>query len=259
MKKNYALITGASGGLGKAMAQTFAANGHNLVLIARSLDKLAEIKTDLEHKFGVSVMVLNADITLENAAENIFKQLENSEITVNILVNNAGLGKFGMFDTIEIKYDEEAINLNIMALVKFTKLALALMLRDNGGKILNIGSIGGFQPVPTLNIYAATKAFVLSFSNALHYEYKHKNISVSVLCPGPFHSNFMSVANMEKSNNFKGNLMTAGQIAQIGYRGLMKNKPVIIPGFMNKLFYILGGLVPDKLRMAMAAKMIEEQ
>ncbi len=229
-----ALITGASGGIGEAFAQIFAENKYNLVLVARSQEKLNRIANELESRYQINVTVLVQDLSKPNTASKIYTEINEKEIVIDTLINNAGFGDFGDFADEDLIVATEMINLNITTLTEMTSLFLKDMKARNSGKILNIASTAAFQPLPRFAVYSATKAYVLHFTEALHYELKDTNIAVSVLCPGPTSTGFAKRANASKLNFLK-NGMDSKIVARIGYKGLMKNKMTIISGFKNKL------------------------
>ncbi len=240
-----ALITGASGGLGKEFAQIFAQNAYNLVLVARSEDKLHSIANDLEDKYKVKVTVLVQDLSQANSAAKIYAEVQNRDISIDVLVNNAGFGRMGAFADEKPSTLTAMLNLNVTTLTEMTALFLPAMIARNQGKILNIASTAAFQTLPTLGTYAATKAYVLNFTEALHYELKDTNIAVTALCPGPTVTGFAKRANAETSSLFK-NAMDAKTVAQIGYTSLMKNKMTVIVGRRNKLLAYAARLVPSR-------------
>jgi short-subunit dehydrogenase len=240
------LITGASGGIGKEFATIFAQKNYNLVLVARGKDKLEQIKTDLENIYKIRVINLPFDLSKQNAAKNLSSEVKHRSIEIDILINNAGFGDYGYFMESDPAKTTEMINLNIVSLTELTALFVKEMLKKNSGKILNIASTAAFQPVPKVAAYSATKSYVLNFTEALHYELKKTEVSVSVLCPGPTSTGFKKSANMEGSNLFKRGVMNPLHVAKIGYKGLMKNKMTIIPGFKNKIMATLSNITPSR-------------
>lgn len=249
------LITGASGGIGKEIAQIFAENGNNLVLIARNKNKLEQIAKEFEINYKVRVTVLAQDLSKSNIALKIYSEIKDRGILVDILINNAGFGNFGHFVDSDLKRTTEMININITTLTEFTSLFVKDMIKINSGKILNIASTAAFQPIPKFAAYAATKSYVLHFTEALHYELKETNVSVSVLCPGPTSTGFKERANAENSNVFKSGVMNAKVVAKVGYKGLIKNKMTIIPGFKNKLMSLSHTIPSRNLLVWMIGKM----
>jgi uncharacterized protein len=194
-----ALVTGASTGIGAMFAQVLAAEGSNLVLVARSADKLHQLATDLEQQFGIQVWVILQDLTQPDAALRVYEAITQQEITVDLLVNNAGSGDYGEFGQRSHHRQSEMIKLNILSLVEMTHLILPQMQQRQSGGIINIASITGFQPVPYLAVYAATKAFIIHFSEALWAENHQTGVKVLVVCPGPTRTDFFAVADMERN------------------------------------------------------------
>lgn len=256
--RKTALITGASGGIGMEFAKIHAANGDNLVIVARSLDKLNALKRELESKFGIEALVISKDLSELNAAQEVYDTLLEKRIQVEYLINNAGFGDFGMF--YETDWDKEAqmINLNITALTHFTKLFIRDMVSRKSGKVLNVASTAAFQPGPTMAVYFATKAYVLHFSEAVNNEVRDKGVSVTALCPGPTESGFQSAASMDDSKLFKNKKVpTSAEVAAYGYRAMHQGKSVAIHGFMNAIMARSVGLVPRNLIVKIARKMQE--
>jgi uncharacterized protein len=194
-----ALITGASTGIGAVFAQELAALGSNLVLVARSEAKLHQLATDLEQRFGVQVQVIGQDLTQPNAALRVYETITQQGIALDLLVNNAGSGDYGEFAQRSPHRQSEMIKLNILSLVEMTHLVLPQMQRQGAGGIINIASITGFQPIPYLAVYAATKAFIIHFSEALWAENRQTGVQVLVVCPGPTHTDFFAAADMERN------------------------------------------------------------
>ncbi len=254
MKNNKtALITGASGGLGESFAQIFAQQGYNLVLVARSEAKMKDIAQKLEAKYHVKIMVLAQDLSQPNSAEKIYNTVKDKDIQIDTLVNNAGFGKIGAFADEPLTTLTEMLNLNITTLTEMTSLFLPKMIERNSGKILNIASTASFQPLPNFGVYAASKAYVLHLTEALHYELQDTNISVTALCPGPVHTGFAKRANAENSILFK-HAMTPRAVAEIGYKALINNKVYSVVGFKNKLMIYLSRLLPSRRITANIAK-----
>jgi len=239
MKENRvitALITGASGGIGRELAKLFAKDHHNLVLVARSAEKLAQVADQLQREFGVSVKTVALNLSASPAPEFLFDQLQREGVVVDVLVNNAGYGKFGEFAHIAVDDSLGQIQLNITALTHLTKLFLRPMIERGSGRIMNVASTAGFQPGPLMAVYYATKAYVISFSEALANELKDKGVTVTCFCPGPTDTSFQARAGMENSRLVKKVVaMDAETVARHGYRGLMKGKTLVISGFQNWL------------------------
>jgi uncharacterized protein len=255
-----ALITGASTGIGFEFAKLFAADGYNLVLIARDEQKLREIAGSLPSKFNISVKIYPKDLSVTGDIENLVHQIREDVGTIEVLVNNAGFGLSGAFVDTDLARELEMIQLNVVSLVIFTKLWAKEMVQRKGGKILNVASTAAFQPGPLMAIYYATKAFVLSFSEALAEELKESGVTVTALCPGPTATQFSKRAELEKSRLFKGGIvpvLDAATVAKIGYDGLSKGHPVVIPGLINKIGVFSVRLTPRKL-VAQIAKQLNK-
>ncbi len=233
---NIALITGASNGIGLELAKIFAANGVNLLLVARSKEKMESLAKELTTAHKVTVDVLCLDLSNYQTAKEIFDYCNTKNYYVQYLINNAGFGDFGMFANSNWQKQEQMINLNITTLTYLTRLFLPGMIANKNGKILNVASTAAFQPGPTMSVYYATKAYVLHFSEAIANELENTGVTVTALCPGATESGFQSLAAMEESKLVKGKkLPTAKEVAAYGYQSLMKGKKVAIHGFMNYL------------------------
>jgi len=231
-----ALITGASGGLGKEFARIHASKGDNLVLAARSKEKLEALKFELEKQYGVSVYVIAKDLSDQHAPKAVYEELKTRKIRVDYLINNAGFGDFGLFAETNWEKQLEMINLNVISLTYLTRLFLPDMIENKFGKILNIASTAAFQPGPTMSVYFATKAFVLSFSEAIANELKGTGVTVTALCPGATDTGFKAAAALDDSNLFKGNqIATSKEVAEFGYARMMEGKTVAIHGIVNNL------------------------
>ena len=230
-----ALVTGASGGIGEELARLFAADGHSLVLVARSRDKLSALAEELSDKHNVNARVLPADLARAEAPREIFEELQSDAVTVDALVNNAGIGSYGLFAETDAKTELDLLQINVVALTHLTKLFLPQMIARRRGYLLNVASTAAFQPGPLMAVYYASKAYVLSFSEALANETSGTGVRVSVLCPGPTETGFVAAAGMGESKLFDANVMSARAVAVEGYRGMLSGKTVVIPGLRNRL------------------------
>lgn len=229
-----ALITGASNGIGLELARIHASKGDDLVLVARSKSKLETLKVELENQYKVNVTIINKDLSESDSAEEIYEATTKQNIQIDYLINNAGFGDFGMFVETDWKKELAMINLNITTLTQFTKLYLKDMVKRKSGKIMNVASTAAFQSGPTMAVYYATKAYVLSFSEAIDNEVRDHGVTVTALCPGATESGFQAAAAMEESALVKGKkLPTAKNVAEYGYTAMMKGKTVAIHGLMN--------------------------
>lgn len=242
-----ALITGASSGIGYDLASIFAENGYNVVLVARSKDKLLALANQAQQIFGVSAYVLQKDLTRPDSPIEIRKELDRAGIHIDVLVNNAGFGLLGRFGTSDNGEELDMLQLNVVTPVHLAKLFLPDMLLRGSGKILNVASTAGFQPGPFMANYYATKAYLISFSLGLAEEVRGRGVTVSVLCPGPTPTGFRARAGISKSA-FGGIAdMDSRVVARAGFEGLAAGSPLIVPGFFNKLGIIAVRLLPAGL------------
>jgi short-subunit dehydrogenase len=250
-----ALITGASNGIGLELARVHAAKGDDMILVARSEKKLAELKTELEQRHKVSVTVIAKDLSLPDAAQDVYDETRRRSLQVDYLINNAGFGDFGMFTEMDWNKQLQMINLNITTLTHFTKLYLQDMVTRGSGKVMNVASTAAFQSGPTMAVYFATKAYVLSFSEAIDNEVRDNGVTVTTLCPGATESGFQAAAAMENSGLVKGRkLPTSKEVAEYGYAAMMKGKTVAIHGFNNRLLANAVRFVPRSIVVKMTRK-----
>lgn len=247
-KKENVLITGASQGIGLELARVFAKNNFDLVLVARDKEKLREVAKELSKNHKIQVVTISKDLSEHKSYFELYNTIKKQGLKIEILVNNAGFGNFGNFSETDLSKEESMIDVNVKALTSLTKLFLQDMLKRKSGKILNVASTAAFQPGPLMAVYFATKAYVLSLSEALSEELKGTGVSVSALCPGPTTSQFQERAGMQNANLFKKKkVMSSEEVAQIAFKGLMENKRVIIPGFRNKVSAFLGRILPRSI------------
>jgi short-subunit dehydrogenase len=236
-----ALITGASGGIGAAFARSHAATGGNLVLVARSRENLEGIKADLESKFGISVLLLVMDLSIQGSAERVFSQTEEAGIEISILINNAGLGGHGKFYERDLSKEQAMMQLNMTTLVSLTHLYLDSMIQRGHGKVLNVASSAAFIPGPLQAVYYATKAFVLSFSQALAEELSGTGVTVTVLCPGPVKTGFAKAGGLEEVKIFQYG-SSAESVANCGYKAMQAEKLVVMNSTV--LSFLLNWVTP---------------
>jgi uncharacterized protein len=230
------LITGASGGIGYELAKLFAVDHYNLVLVARGGEALNQLAAELQTQHGVRVTVVPLDLLEAPAARFLFDQMQREGIHVDILVNNAGFGVFGEFVQMPEAEIVGQIELNVTALTRLTRLFLGPMLERRRGRIMNVASTAAFQPGPLMAVYYATKAYVLSFSEALANELRGSGVSVTCFCPGATNTGFARRAGLEGSRLFKQiGAMNVQTVARDGYRGLMAGRTVVISGMHNWL------------------------
>lgn len=242
-----ALITGASSGIGYELAKIFANNATNLVLVARTESKLEELSSILSDK-GITIHILPLDLSQPDAAGKVFSFCEYNRIQIDYLINNAGIGDFGLFAESDWPKQNQMINLNINALTHLTRLFLPGMIRNKSGKIMNVASTAAFEPGPVMSVYFATKAYVLSFSEAISSELEGTGITVTVLCPGPTQSGFINTSGMGESRLVKGRkLPTSKEVAEYGYKVFIKGKTIAIHGLTNTIITTLIRFIPRPL------------
>lgn len=246
-----ALITGASSGIGLELAKVFARNQHNLILVARSEDKLKALQQELSQQYAIDVVVCAYDLTDKDAPDQLFRQMQAQNLTVDVLVNNAGYGDYSEFVSSDWEKLQGMILLNVLAVTHLTRLFLPAMVARGRGKLLNVSSTAAFQPGPMMAVYFATKAYVLSLSEAIAAETEAQGISVTVLCPGPTQSDFIDTANMDNmalANNISTDkIPTAAEVAEFGYSALQKGQVVAVHGLANQLLTFSTRLVPRGL------------
>lgn len=256
--KSTVLITGASAGIGRELAKLFARDHYDLVLVARNSGPLAQFADELERQFGIRARSFPLDLSAASAPQFLSDQLARDHVAIEVLVNNAGYGKLGAFSEVPIEESVGQVELNVMALTHLTKLFLGPMIERKSGKILNIASTAGFQPGPLMAVYYATKAYVISFSEALSNELQGMGVSVTCLCPGATDTDFQKRAGTEQTSLFRRfRPMDAKIVARDGYRGLMKGKPLVISGLRNWLLAESVRISPRRLVTAVSRKILE--
>lgn len=241
--KKRAIITGASSGIGKALAFEFAKNGFNLLLTARSEESLREVGGICESKYAVETEIFAADLASAESTAELVKFIAGRKI--DVLVNNAGFGVKGDFAETEITDELKMIDVQLAAMLKLTKAVLSQMIANKSGKILNVASVYSFSPVPKQSVYSACKSFMLSFSSALRSEIENSGVSISVLCPGITQTEFRTRAGIADKKNSG---MTAEKVAEIAYAEMMREKFIIVPGLQNKFFAFLSKHLPESAR-----------
>lgn len=256
-RRPTALITGASAGIGAELAKVFAAHDHDLVLVARRRDALEALAGTLEGKHGITATVIVDDLGDPEAPERIFAAVRDARLDVDVLVNNAGFGLGGEFSETPIDREIAMVQVNVTSLMQLTKLFVAPMVRRRSGFVLNVASTAAFFPGPGMSVYYATKAFVLSFSQALSEELAKSGVVVTCLCPGPTETEFADVAQVTRAKLFDTNVADAREVADFGYRALMAGWRVAIPGARNKLLVHAQRFVPRGL-VARAVKKLQE-
>jgi len=254
-----ALITGATSGIGLALARVFAEHKYDLVISARDENNLSETAAELTLTYGIDVKYVSADLSEAEAPKKLYDFCKTQNLEIDALVNNAGFAIYGPFANVPTSKHIDIIRLNMLAPTALIGLFLPeLTLRK--GKILNIASTAAFQPGPFMSVYYASKAYVLSLSEALHSELKEQGVSVSCLCPGPVITNFQKQAGTEFRTTKLiryGFMLTADKVAKIAYAGLMKNKNIIIPGLLNKFLAFWAQILPRKLTTSVSKWTLE--
>ncbi len=234
--KGYALITGASKGIGKSIADVLARQGYNLLLVARSAGELEQVSAAIENKHKVTIHYLAVDLSNVDGVQRVVNWVSNLNVPLSVLINNAGYGVFGKFTDRQLNEQINMLDLNINAVISLTHQLLPALQANPSSYILNVASTAAYQAVPALAVYAASKAFILSYSRGLRYELKDTTVSVSCLCPGPTATNFAHRAGMdslaELAEKFN---MPPDEVAEIGIKGLFNKKAEIIPGFLNRI------------------------
>lgn len=252
-----ALITGASSGIGYELSQLLAADGYNLVLVARNGRKLTELAAELCRAGQINVTILAKDLADPAAPDEIFRTLRAQSIAVDVLINNAGFGAHGPFAQNDWAEEMGMLQVNAIALTRLTKLFLPGMIQRGSGKIMNVGSTGSFVPSPSMAVYCATKAYVLSLSEALARELEGTGVTVTALCPGVTRTGFQARAQVENTRIDKGQGMSARQVAEIGYAAMQRGAPISIPGVWNWLMILAIRFVPRSLVTSLSQRMLE--
>jgi uncharacterized protein len=239
----WAIITGASSGIGKALAFEFARGGFNVLLVARNGEALAEVAAECSGKYRVEAEVVPADLSRLESIDSLIAALASRPHQYEVLVNNAGFGIHGDFASTDIDQNIQLLNVQLTAALKLTKAVLPAMLSRRSGKILNVASVYSFSPVPFQSVYGACKAFLLSFSSSLENELKGTGVSVTVFCPGVTQTEFRSRAGIGEKRQDAG--MTAETAAHIAYVQTMRGKHIVVPGLVNRLFVFLAQILPN--------------
>ena len=254
MTAGTALVTGASSGIGLELATLFAQDGYDLVLVARSVEKLDRLGAELSGRHGIRARTVGADLGSPDAPGAIAETLKQAAVRVDVLVNNAGYAVYGPFAKTELRTELDILQVNVVAPTHLTKLFLPAMLARRAGRILNVASTAGFQPGPLMSVYYASKAYVLSFSEALAEELVGTGVTVTTLCPGPVLTGFLARAGIDGARFPARNplLVDAATVARAGYEGLMRGKRLVIPGLGNKLLVQSERLAPRRLVIKIA-------
>jgi uncharacterized protein len=246
MSKQTALVTGASGGIGEDLARELAARNYNLILIARSADKLEALGQELHQKYGIESTAIAMDLSTPDAADRLTRELETRHLSIDVLVNNAGFGDYGEFWTLDANKTAQMLHLNITTLTMLSRALLPGMVARKRGKILNVASTAAFMPGPLMSVYYASKNYVLALSEGLSEELAGTGVTVTALCPGPVETGFQTQAAMQDSKLLKNpsGMMTSSDVAKLGIAALERGQRVIIPGMMNQILAMLPRWMP---------------
>jgi hypothetical protein len=254
MQSETVLITGASSGIGLELARCFATDGCRLILLARNSDALETLAGELRQAHQIETLVLTADLSRPETPARVFKELQGRGIKVDILVNNAGFGANGTFSGLPLPRQLEMIQVNITALTNLAGLFLPGMIERRRGGVLNVGSLAGFLPGPGMNVYYATKAFVLSFTEALAEELVGTGVTATALCPGPTATNFGNISHGQKMRRLNTPKMPAATVASCGHRAFRRGKPLAIPGRQYQVLLFLLRFLPRGFVRKMAGR-----
>jgi uncharacterized protein len=253
-----ALVTGASSGIGADLARELARDGYDLVVTARRIEPMETLAEELK-AHGASTIVIAADLSQSGAAARLVEEIESQRLTIDVLINNAGVGAHGRFDQIDPVRIGEMLQVNIVALTELTRLLLPGMIARRSGRVMLVASTASFQPGPQMATYCASKAYVLSFGEAIAYELRGSGVTVTTVCPGATATNFSKVADTERMPLFKSSLtpvMSSAEVARIGYHALKAGRRVVITGLLNKIVAITSRLAPRAVSLPLANSMM---
>jgi uncharacterized protein len=247
--KEYALITGASSGLGKYLSWECARKGYSLILVSLPGTELQEVADLIAQKAGIEVHIIETDLSLKNGPDAVFEYCTKNNLRVRVLINNAGMGLESSFTSLPVAFCSSLLQLNMLAVVELTQLFLPGLLRWNSSYILNVSSLASYSPMPFKGIYAASKSFINSFSRSLRTELKNTGVSVSVLCPGPIPTNDLVRKRISRHGWFaRAGVIEPEQVAVIAIRDFFNRKAIIIPGLMNRFSRVLMYVIPSRVQ-----------
>ncbi len=258
LANRLALVTGASGGLGADFARQLAARGANLALVARRAEQLSAVAAEIEKGYPVSALAIPLDLAAPGAPQALYDQLHAQGLHVDVLVNNAGFGLYGDFSAIPWEREKAMLDIDIIALTHLTKLFLQDMLARHYGYILQIASVGAYQPSPTYATYSAAKAYVLNMGEALNYELRHTGVSVTVISPGVTATDFLKVAGQSPSLYQRLMRMDSPTVARIGIESMLRRRPSVVPGLLNSLMIFTVRFLPRRALAALANLMMNQ-
>ena len=255
--KEVAIITGASGGIGYEIALLFAKQKIDILIVARNKQKLNDIKLEIEQQFKINVYCVATDLSISDGLVDIDNCVKSNNLSVTYLVNNAGFGDYGFFTERSMEKYSEMLGLNVFSLTELTYYYAKQMIKNGKGKILNVASTAGIQPDPYFAVYGASKAYVISLTEAIHKEFEKTGVTATVLSPGATKTEFMERADMNNAKLYDSGVMSAKEVAEVGFKGMMKGKLHVIPGFKNRILAFFSSITPSsKLRLNMAAKVM---
>ena len=255
--KEVAIITGASGGIGYEIALLFAQKKIDILIVARNEKKLENIKSAIEQQYNITVFCVATDLSTSDGFVDINSCVNTNELSVNYLVNNAGFGDYGSFTERSMEKYTEMLGLNIISLTELTYYYAKQMIKNGKGRILNVASTAGIQPDPYFAVYGASKAYVISLTEAIHKEFENTGVTATVLSPGATKTKFMERADMSDAKLYESGVMSAKKVAQVGFDGMMRGSLHVIPGFKNKVLAFFSSIMPSsKLRLNIAAKVM---
>ena len=255
--KEVAIITGASGGIGYEIALLFAKQKIDILIVARNKQKLNDIKWAIEQQFKITVYCVATDLSISDGFVDIDNCVKVNKLSVTFLVNNAGFGDYGFFTERSMEKYSEMLGLNVISLTELTYYYAKQMIKNGKGRILNVASTAGIQPDPYFAVYGASKAYVISLTEAIHKEFEKSGVTATVLSPGATKTEFMERADMNDAKLYESGVMTAKEVAEVGFEGMMKGKLHVIPGFKNRILAFFSSITPSsKLRLNMAAKVM---
>jgi short-subunit dehydrogenase len=258
--KEVAIITGASGGIGYEIALLFAQNKIDILIAARNKQKLENIKKEFEQKYNIKVFCVATDLSISDGFTDINNCVNANKLSVTYLINNAGFGDYGPFTERSMEKYTEMLGLNIISLTELTYYYAKEMLKTGKGKILNVASTAGIQPDPYFAVYGASKAYVISLTEAIHKEFENTGVTATVLSPGATKTEFMARADMHNAKLYDSGVLSAKDVAAVGFNGMMKGKLHVIPGFKNRILAFFSSITPSsKLRLNLAAKVMSSK
>jgi uncharacterized protein len=257
-ERSYTLITGASAGIGKAMAEECAKRGRNLVLVALEDSNLVETATELQQKYPVDVKALELNLIEPNGCQNLYDWCHEQQLRIDVLINNAGIGNYSFFQESALSDLQHMIQLNVEAVVALTHMFVPKLRENQASYILNVGSFASMMPLPYKSVYAATKSFVLTFSRSLQMELKPYNVFVSCLCPGPTSTKSMKKRNKHMKNGNTLLIKTPEEVARYAIDGLFKKQGLIIPGWKNRFLIKVGDMLPFNLKGYILKRLFKE-